>query len=376
NNHWNDRWNHWDNAHSDWNHWHNYNYGRYGGWYHGFCAAPGFHWNYLWNEYPVAMAFGVTRWGLNTLSYRWGLWGYYNPYYTQPVYVNNQQVVVYDQPLIPDVAVSADGTPLDQAPPSPTADDKFDQARVAFYDQKYDAALSLIDQVLVDLPRDAVVNEFRALCLFALGRYQEAAGTVHAILAVGPGWDWTTLSGMYASTSTYTTQLRKLENVTKSKPDDAASRFLLAYHYLTCGHTDAAVKQLDAVVRLVPQDTVAAQLLKMHSAESTPSEATDVPPPPDLEKSDIPLEKLQKTWTASQDGAQYQLQLTSNDEFVWTYTKGGQSQSAKGAYTVRAKSLAMEPDSGGVMLADIDMEANGNLKFAVIDNGPILEFHQ
>lgn len=377
NTHWNDRWDHWGNGNCDWNHWHNYNYGHYAGWYHGYCAAPGFRWNYLWNEYPVAMAFGVTRWGLNALSYRWGLWGYSNPYYTEPVYVNNQVVVTYDQPLVTQVATTDEGAPLLEAPVPATADDKFDQARVAYYEGRYSDALALINQVLVDLPKDAVVNEFRALCLFSLGQYQEAAATVHAILAVGPGWDWTTLSSMYSSTSVYTEQLRKLEAVTKAKPDDAAAHFLLAYHYLTCGHTEAAVKQLRTVVKLVPQDTVAAQLLKMNQPETTPPPAAaGDAPPADYEKSDIPLEKLQGTWTASKEGAKYELQLTPQEEFIWTYTKDGQSQSSKGAYTVRAKSLAMEPDTGGVMLADIDLLSTGVLKFAVIDNGPTMEFRR
>ena len=36
------------------------------------------------------------------------------------------------------------------------------------------------------LPGDAVLHEFRALCLFALGEYQQAASPLYAVLSVGP----------------------------------------------------------------------------------------------------------------------------------------------------------------------------------------------
>lgn len=379
NNHWDDRYNHWDNwadHHADWHHWHDHYHWHHNGWYHGYWPAPGMRWNYLWDEYPVAMAFGVTRWGLNALSYRYGFSSYYNPYYTQPVYVDNQQIVSYDQPLVIDDSATASADPTAEQP-QPVADETdqlFTDARTAFYDQRYQEALTLTNQVLVKVPRDALVNEFRALCLFALGNYQEAAATMHAVLAVGPGWDWTTLSGMYSSNDLYTAQLRKLEAQVKSHTNDAAGRFLLAYHYLTCGHSEAAVKQLQAVVKLQPKDDVAAQLLKMNSPSSE-SDASSSSPQPDLEEPGIPLDQLYGTWSAKQDDGQFQLQLTEKDEFIWTYTQGGKSQTVKGAYTVRAKNLAMEPDSGGVMLADITLD-QGTLDFSMIDGGPKLEFHK
>ena len=55
------------------------------------------------------------------------------------------------------------------------------------------APLQKTDEALAKLPNDTTLHEFRGLCLFALGRYDEAAATVYAVLSVGPGWDWTTL---------------------------------------------------------------------------------------------------------------------------------------------------------------------------------------
>ena len=81
------------------------------------------------------------------------------------------------------------------------------------------------------------------------------------MLAAGPGWDWTTLSGLYPSVDVYTQQLRGLEEYVKSHPAAADARFLLADQYLTCGYTDAAATQFKEAVRLNPKDQLSSQLL-------------------------------------------------------------------------------------------------------------------
>ena len=99
-------------------------------------------------------------------------------------------------------------------PPAEVADPavaKFDAAREAFHNGDYAGALGLTDEALKVLPNDATLHEFRALVLFAVGKYDLAAGPLYAVLSVGPGWDWTTLAGLYPSIDVYTAQLRKLE---------------------------------------------------------------------------------------------------------------------------------------------------------------------
>ena len=73
----------------------------------------------------------------------------------------------------------------------------FDAGRASFQQGNYADALQQTDDALAKLPNDTTLHEFRALCLFALGRYDEAAATLYAVLSVGPGWDWTTLIGLY-----------------------------------------------------------------------------------------------------------------------------------------------------------------------------------
>ena len=84
-------------------------------------------------------------------------------------------------------------------------------------------------------PTTRRMHEFLALALFAQGKYEQAAAPLYAVLSVGPGWDWTTLSGMYPDVDTYTAQLRDLEAYVKANPNSAHARFVLAYQYLCRG---------------------------------------------------------------------------------------------------------------------------------------------
>ena len=106
------------------------------------------------------------------------------------------------------------------------------------------------------------MHEFRALTLFAQGKYREEAATLYAVLSRGPGWDWQTMRSLYGDPQAYTNQLRALEKYAKDNPTDSASRFDLAYHYLVTGQMDAAVRMLEDVVRLTPDNQLAADMVK------------------------------------------------------------------------------------------------------------------
>src|SRR6202034_2685255 len=129
-----------------------------------------------------------------------------NPYYVAPQDVS-YPVYDYGQPIVTTAALP------DPNDPSVTgAVSLGDQARDAFYKGDYSTALSDIDAAIAKAPSDTPLHEFRALVLFALKRYKDAAGTLYAVLSVGPGWDWTTMSSLYPSVDIYTTQLRALED--------------------------------------------------------------------------------------------------------------------------------------------------------------------
>jgi predicted Zn-dependent protease len=122
--------------------------------------------------------------------------------------------------------------------------------------------LKEVEEAIQLLPKDATLHEFRALVLFAQGKYKDAATGIYAVLAVGPGWNWETMSGLYANPDTYTKQLRALESYVRQNPGAADGRFLLAYHYLVLNSVPDAVKELKEFEKLVPKDQLAPQLVK------------------------------------------------------------------------------------------------------------------
>ena len=234
---------------------------------------------------------GVGAWGAGSPMYGWGYSGYSNPYSggysgaaaASPIVAPQQGGVVpqqssataynYSQPI------STTAAPPEQAVAA-QATSAFDQARQAFKAGDYDNALQLDQQALAQMPNDRSPHEFLSLVFFAQGKYDKAAEPLYAVLSVGPGWDWTTLSGMYPDVETYTRQLRALEAYVRANPESAAAHFVLAYQYLAEGHVENAVAQLKEVVKLQPGDTLSAQLIAYYQ----PSGATSPPsvePAPD-----------------------------------------------------------------------------------------------
>jgi hypothetical protein len=349
---------HRDEARDDWQNWFDDHYGRYGGWYAGY--APGYwgRWDYLWDNYPVAAAVGLTWWGANSLGYGFGYSDYVNPYYTEsmPTY--------YTEPVLT-VPIEPAAQPSAGVPPGVTLEGvaKFDQARAAFYEGRYEDALKLTDAAITEMPRDAVLHEFRSLVLFALGRYPESAAAIHAVLDVGPGWDWKTLGGLYPSVDVYTQQLRALEAAQEKDPKSAALLFLLGHHYLTCGHQESALKRFRMAAELRPDDTVSAALV----ATLSPREAQPTKPPAAGAPEPVAAGTVVGSWTAAGKGtAKYSMALNKDGTFGWEFSRGSRKQSAKGVYTLEGNILAMEPDTGGVLLAELTAKDADSLQFKMV----------
>jgi tetratricopeptide (TPR) repeat protein len=385
-----------DQAYNDWQGWFGDHYGGlYGSWYGGY--APGY-WgqsDYLWDSWPVAAAAGLTWWGANALGYEFGYSDYYNPYYSEgmPAYYSEPIVtepVQYIQettvtaPAAPPATVPAEAVapaaapPPTAAAPPPTATSeavsKFDQARAAFLDGQYESALKLTDTAIAQKPHDAVLHEFRALVLFALGRYAEAAATIHAVLDVGPGWDWKTLSGLYPSTDVYARQLRALESARDKDPKAADVHFLLGYHYLTCGNAEEALSEFRGAAEQQPKDRVAASLV----AQLAPRDAQPAPAPPKAAPKAVPPDSVAGSWKAAGKGT-YAMNLNKDGTFTWGFTRDARKQEVKGVYTVEDNVLAMEPDSGGVMLAELTLKEPDALHFKMIGGAaddPGLDFRR
>lgn len=358
---------HRDEARDDWQNYFDDHYGRYGDWYGGY--APGYwgRWDYMWDNHPVAAAMGVTWWGVNALGYGFGYSDYSNPYYTESMSYNySEPVISAPIEVVVQEAPATPATPAAAATPpgvSPEAVSKFDQARASFFDGRYDEALKLTDEAVKQMPRDAVLHEFRSLVLFALQRYRESAAAIHAVLDVGPGWDWKTLSSLYRTVDTYTTQLRALETARDKDPKAADVRFLLGYHYLTCGHSDQALVEFKRAAELAPNDKVSASLVATLSPrDAAPSKPADVPAP-----KVVPTDEVVGAWTASGPrSTNYTMNLAKDGTFTWAYSRGSKKQEAKGVYNMQGNVLAMEPDTGGVLLAELTVKGPDNLHFKMV----------
>jgi tetratricopeptide (TPR) repeat protein len=354
NNHW-DRWNGhgWDNAwyHGHWHgHWDHYWHGGWGNWW--------------LNPWYSGAFWGVTGWGLGAAVYDWGYLPYYNPYYVQS-YTFGPSVINYEQPIqTVDYADDASDGSGNGPAVSPEATQHADAAREAFYNENYRLALTEIQKAIGRMPGDPAFHEFRALCLFALHEYRAAAAAVHSLLAVGPGWDWTTMIGLYPSEDVYTKQLRALENFRRDHPNDAAARFLLAYQYMTMGYTQAAATELRAVMKLQPRDQVANQLLSMIT--TAPPQGQSGSPPPNAEEPNptetapppkgppVDLASLTGTWTARrEDGSSIQLTLTPDAHFTWRYGQGDRSHEFTGTATASNNLLILQQANGESMVGRV-----------------------
>jgi hypothetical protein len=99
--------------------------------------------------------------------------------------------------------------------------------------------------------------------------------------------------------------------------------------------------------------------------------APDVPT--DLASPAITIAKdaLAGKWSAaSSAGAKFQLDLTEDGSFAWTFSQDGKSQTVQGVYALDGNVLAMEPESGGVMLADLTEPKGGSFHFRMLGAPP------
>jgi tetratricopeptide (TPR) repeat protein len=367
-----------DQAREDWQNWFDDNYPWHSGWYWGHAAGYWNRWDYLWDNYPVATALGVTWWGANTIGSLFGCGDYSNPYYDGA----SGGEASYSEPIVTMPASAPVETTAPDAsalPPgvSPEAVGAFNQARDAFLRGDYQAALQFVDQTIAKLPHDAVAHEFRALVLFALQRYKESAAALNAVLAAGPGWDAKTLTGLYPDMDTYTKHLRALEAYRDQNPKAADARFLLGYHYLICGYPTESLHEFKKAKELEPRDSVAAALVASLTPREPPTAGAT---PTTTAPTAVAEDKVVGAWTAAGKGdSKYQMNLKNDGSFTWAFTRGVRKQEVKGVYSVEGNVLAMEPDRGGTLAAEITAKTPEALQFKMIGNAaddPGLEFRK
>jgi hypothetical protein len=361
--------------HSNWVHgyWNGHYYPRGWGWGWGGWGYPYGYAAWGLGGFGLGLATGIGAWGLGSALYNWGYSNYYNPYYAGvPVAVQQPVVVAQASPYNYAQPIDTLAAPPDEAA-ADAALQTFESARQAFKGGDYNQALALADQALKAMPNDPSLHEFRALVLFAIGQYDQAAAPLYAVLSNGPGWDWTTLIGLYPSIDVYTNQLRALEDYVRSHPDSASGHFVVAYHYLTQGHTDATVAQLQRVVALQPGDKLSVQLLHQLTAPTEAPAAAGQPPggaqpqpQPQPAGATVPDGNLVGTWTASPaQGTNVTLTVGQDGSFTWKVDAQGQSRPFTGTSTFGNGILTLAQAQGPPMVGHVTWLDPNHFKFQV-----------
>jgi Tetratricopeptide repeat len=374
-------------------------YGYHSGWIHG-------SWNYNypsygsnWGYFGAGVVTGMATWALASSLTSWGYSRFSNPYYygAQTVVVQ-QPVVVGGAPYQPVSSGYNYSQPINtQAPPpdevaAEAAVAMFSNARDAFKAGDYPSALHKTDDALAKMPNDPTLHEFRALTLFALRQYEAAAAGLYAVLTTGPGWDWTTMVGLYPSVETYTPQLRALEDYVESNPNAAAARFVLAYQYLTQGFPTNAATQLRQVVKLQPNDTLSATLLaRLDGGTATPGSSLTAstpgsgpaPAPPGAATPSIPIPVAQPaevmtappgqlvgTWTAKPTPeVTITLVLDDAGKFSWQVADKGGPRKLAGTSTFGSDILTLASDTGEPLVGKITMRDANSFTFQAAGGG-------
>jgi tetratricopeptide (TPR) repeat protein len=244
-----------------------------------------------------------------------------------------------------------------------------EKARAAFKSGDYAQALSVCDQVLTKMPNDRAIHEFRGVVLFALKRYDDAAAALYAVLSAGPGWDWTTMAGLYPSTDVYTDQLRALESYSRQNPDSAAARFVLGYLYAVQGDNETASAEFQRVAKLQPNDSLAPKLAKMFAKTDQASTPATVP----VDIMSAPSYSMVGTWIArsTQDMA-IALTISEGGSFTWKVTTKDQTRELTGKSTYANGQLTLqEKKEGPSLVGQVTWQDDKHFTFQVAGGGAL-----
>jgi len=135
----------------------------------------------------------------------------------------------------------------------------------------YRLAVRAWRHAVVDDPKNGTTVVMLAQALFATGEYDEAAAAAQRAMTLLPEEKWreavSKFRGFYTNIQDYSDQLIKLEKAVEEYPNDPSLRFELGFQYAYSGHPDLALRQLDKLLELVPQDQVGRELRDLVNKE-------------------------------------------------------------------------------------------------------------
>jgi tetratricopeptide (TPR) repeat protein len=148
-----------------------------------------------------------------------------------------------------------------------------------FRSGRYNDALRDWQHALLDDPQNGGLMMLLGQALFALGRFEEAAGATQLAMQMLPQNEWGTVVTNFRElyrNSDYQAHVRALEAAIKAE-DSPAKRFLLGFHYGYLGHPSEAVRQLQKAIELNPKDKLTAELRDLMAAKQRPAAPSTLP---------------------------------------------------------------------------------------------------
>ena len=146
------------------------------------------------------------------------------------------------------------------------------QARRYFELQRYQDAVSVVNQVCDLVPSDSNAFQFRSFIHFAMGNFEQAAADAYDALSLGDCWNWNAVYDVYGNAATYESQLRKLEQSSQKNPS-MASHFLLGYQYVVLGHYSRAKSEFKQVLKTTPGEPLALEVIEVLTRLESPAPA-------------------------------------------------------------------------------------------------------
>jgi len=220
-----------------------YGYRRYGYPYSGYGYGLGY-------GYPYLGGYGLIYGGY---GYPYSSYGYYGYDYPYSSYYYGPSTTIVEP----------------TAPPSAPSD-FISHGTEDFKAGRYNVAIREWEHAMVDNPQNGELALLMGQALFAVGRYDEAAGVVQHALSMLSESQWgeviSSYRQFYGNPSDYSSQLKALEAASRQK-DSAAVRFLLGYHYGFLGYPREAVRELDKALEINPQDQLASKLKQIMTAK-------------------------------------------------------------------------------------------------------------
>lgn len=356
-------------------------------WYRGNWLIPSSkeadEWLEHWRDHPwggwarLVARDGPANWVAGSTFFSAGLGKYENPYISG----RSGAPVDYSLPVDTEQFLLTDREP--QALAFGPLSEAMDLMRAGNYSQ----ALARFDGLVAQDPGNVALHELRSLALFGLQRFDEAAETLYAVLSVAPGSNWTTMIAEFGSLEVYNRSLGALREHLRTPQHTSAGHFVIAYHYLSQGHSDAARVHFQRASEGEPRDQVSRLMIDLLPdpkssgppaavIAETPEEAVSAVEQPPIEDEDNVAEKQEELaaevaraaapylgqWN-SRGAAGEPISVEFLDDGSFRWKRGGTPPvfESEGRYEINSDMIGLQFATGALLLARIGKIESGQV---------------